>query len=99
MDGTRRVNPTANEEVRNEMLDIYKELGSLNEVDWSKVRDMSFNEDRTNKRVAAEKIATSHCLECPDFLEHVTLPYLNCANYSTRSFTKNILFVRRSRTY
>ena len=71
MDGTRRINPTANEEVRNEMLDIYNELGSLNEVDWSKVRDMSFNEDRTNKRVAAEKIATSHCLECPDFLEHV----------------------------
>ena len=73
MDGTRRVNPTANEEVRNEMLDIYMELGSLNEVDWSKVRDMSFNEDRTNKRVAAEKIATSNCLECPDFLEHVPL--------------------------
>jgi hypothetical protein len=74
MDGTRRVNPTANEEVRNEMLDIYQELGSLNEIDWSKVREMSFNEDRTNKRVAAEKIATSHCLECPDFLEHVPLP-------------------------
>ena len=74
MDGTRRVNPTANEEVRNEMLDIYQELGSLNEVDWSKVRDMSFNEDRTNKRVAAEKIATSRCLECPDFLEHVPTP-------------------------
>ena len=74
MDGTRRVNPTANKEVKNEMLDIYKDFGSLNEVDWSKVRDMSFNEDRTNKRVAAEKIATSNCLECPDFLEHVHLP-------------------------
>ena len=80
MDGTRRVNPTTNEEVRNEMLDLYKDLGSLNEVDWSKVRDMSFNDDRTNKRVATEKIATSHCLECPDFLEHVPLPHLNYTN-------------------
>ena len=68
------MNPTANEEVKIEILDVYKDFGTLNEVDWSKVRDMSFNEDRTNKRVAAEKIATSNCLECPDFLEHVHLP-------------------------
>jgi len=97
MDGTRRTNPTANEDVRNEMLDLYKDLGSLNEIDWSKVRDMSFNEDKTNKRVAAEKIATSHCLECPDFLEHVlflsTLP-----NFSMPRSMKNISFVRKSRT-
>ena len=70
MDGTRRTNPTTNEEVRNDLLDLYRDLGGLNEIDWSRVRDMAFKEDRTNKRVAAEKIATSHCLECPDFLEH-----------------------------
>lgn len=80
------MNPTANEEVKNEMLDIYKDFGSLNEVDWSKVRDMSFNEDKTHKRVAAEKIATSHCLECPDFLEHVCLPCSITANVQYATF-------------
>jgi len=70
--GIRRSNPTANEDVKNELTEIYKNLGTLNEVDWSKIRDMNFNDDRTEKRVAMEKIATSTCLECPDFVEHVS---------------------------
>jgi len=76
--GIRRANPTANEDVKNELLEIYKALGNLNEVDWSKVRDMTFNEDRIAKRAAIDTISKSRCLECPDFLEHVTLQNFNC---------------------
>jgi len=52
-------------------VNLYKDLASLNEVDWSKVRDMKFNDDRTAKREAVDTITISHCLGCPDFLEHV----------------------------
>ena len=52
-------------------MNIYKDLTSLTEVDWSKVRDMSFNEDRTAKLSAIDTIAGSPCFECHDFLEHV----------------------------
>ena len=76
--GVRRSNPTANEYVKNELIDTYKNLGSLNEIDWSKVRDMSFNEDRLAKRVALDTIATSQSLECPDFLEHVSSMTSKC---------------------
>lgn len=78
MDGIRRSNPTVNEDVKNDLMDIYKNLGNVNEVDWSKVRDMTFNEDRIAKRTAINTIASSHCLECPDFLEHVFLLTLIC---------------------
>jgi antiviral helicase SKI2 len=77
--GVRRSNPTANEYVKNELIDTYKSLGILNEIDWSKVRDMSFNEDRLAKRVALDTIATSHCLECPAFLEHVSPTISRCS--------------------
>lgn len=73
--GIRRSNPTSNEDVKNELIDIYKDLRSLNEVDWSKVRDLIFNEDRSTKRAAVDTIANSYCLECPDFLEHVYFFY------------------------
>jgi hypothetical protein len=50
---------------------VYEDMGSIKEVDWSKVRDLTFNENRAAKRAAIDTIATSHCLECPDFVEHV----------------------------
>jgi hypothetical protein len=71
--GIKRINMTANEEVKNELIDIYTNLGTLCEVDWSKVRDMEFNEARLAKRAAIDKISNSYCLECPDFVEHVYL--------------------------
>jgi len=70
--GIQRVNPTANEVLKAELSEIYGNLGNLNEADWSKVRDMAFNENRHVRRTAIETIASSHCLECPDFLEHVS---------------------------
>jgi hypothetical protein len=76
--GIRRANPTANEDVKNELLEIYTDLGSLSEVDWSKVRDMTFNEDRIAKRAAIHTTSESRCLECPDLLEHVTLNNFKC---------------------
>jgi hypothetical protein len=69
--GIRRKDPTARETVRKELIDLYRDLPTLNEVDWSKIRDMAFNEDRTAKRVAIDNVAGSHSLECPDFLAHV----------------------------
>lgn len=70
--GIQRVNPTANEVLETELSEIYGDLGNLNEADWSKVRDMPFNENKQVRRKATETIASSHCLECPDFLEHVS---------------------------
>jgi hypothetical protein len=95
--GVRRANPTANEEVKKELVDIYSDLAHLNEVDWSKVRDMTFNEDRTLKRTAIDKIASAHSLQCPNLLEHV-FNHLEKANFSMRNFMKSILSVKRSRT-
>lgn len=69
--GIRRKDPTARENVQKELNDLYQGLGNLNEVDWTKIRDMAFNEDRTSKRVAIEKVSTAHSIDCPSFLEHV----------------------------
>jgi hypothetical protein len=69
--GIRRSNPTANEDVKKELIDLYKDLATLNEVDWSKIRDMAFTENRVAKRSAIETIAGSKSLDCPNFLEHV----------------------------
>lgn len=69
--GIRRSNPTANEDVKMELIDLYKDLATLNEVDWSKIRDMAFTENRVAKRSAIETIAGSTSLDCPNFLEHV----------------------------
>lgn len=69
--GVRQSNLTRNEDIKNQLLEVYNELGNLNEVNWSKIRDMAFNEAREARQIAAGKIATSHSLECPDFLEHV----------------------------
>jgi hypothetical protein len=95
--GVRRANPTANEEVKRELIDIYSDLGHLSEVDWSKVRDMTFNEDRTLKRTAIDKIAGAHSLQCPNFLEHV-FNHSGKANPSMHNFMKSISSVKRSRT-
>jgi hypothetical protein len=70
------VNITSNEDLRIELLNIYKDLGSLNEVDWSKVRNLIFTEHRDAERVAIGKMASAHCLECPDFLEHVSSQFI-----------------------
>jgi antiviral helicase SKI2 len=94
--GVRRTNPTANEEVKKELTDIYMDLGHLTEVDWSKVRDMTFNENRALRRAAIDKIARAHCLECPNFLEHVQV-FRDPANFSTHNFMKNISSDKRLR--
>lgn len=94
--GVRRANPTANEEVKNELIDIYRDLGHLAEVDWSKVRDMTFHEDRALKRAAIDKIAGSHCLQCPNFLEHVQ-NFCDLADFSMRNFMRSISFDKRLR--
>jgi len=69
--GVRRSNPSANEEVKNELIQVYKDMAALGEIDWSKVRDLTFNESRTTRRAAIDTISISHCLECPNFVEHV----------------------------
>ena len=69
--GIRRSNRTANEDVRKDLIDLYNDMASLNEVDWSKVRDMTFTENRLAKRSAIETIAGSKSLDCHNFLEHV----------------------------
>ena len=73
--GIRKTNPTSNEDLRNELLDVYLNPENVTEVDWSKIRDLAFNEDRELRAVAVSKITGAHCLECPDFLEHVSLNY------------------------
>ena len=69
--GIRRSNPTANEDVKKDLIDLYNDMSALNEVDWSKVRDMTFTENRIAKRSAVETIASSKSLNCPNLLEHV----------------------------
>jgi hypothetical protein len=73
--GVRRSNPTANEDVKKELIQLYIQMGSLKEIDWSKVRDLTFNEAWTVKRASIDTIITAQCLECPNFLEHVYWPY------------------------
>lgn len=86
--GVRRSNPTANEEVKNDLIQVYKDLGSLSETDWSKVRDLTFNEARAARRSAIDTIATAKCLECPTFVEHVH-PLSFGADSSTGDIMKN----------
>lgn len=69
--GIRRSNPTTNEDVKKDLIDLYIDLATLNEVQWSKVRDLTFTENRVAKRSAIETIAGSKSLTCPNFLEHV----------------------------
>jgi hypothetical protein len=72
----RKSNPTANEELRNDLIQVYDNPENVAEVDWSKVRDMVFNEDRVRRKDAITRIGKAHCLNCPEFLEHVTSPEL-----------------------
>ena len=69
--GVRRSNPTTNEEVKMELIQVYKDMAAIGEIDWSKVRDLPFNEVRIARQAAIDTIRVSHCLECPNFLEHV----------------------------
>ena len=61
-----------------EFTKYYKDMGSLREVDWSKVRALDFNDLRIARRQAAGEISKCACLECPDFLEHVFIYNRNC---------------------
>ena len=98
MAGVRRVSPSRNEDLKNELKDIYSNLAHLNEVDWSKVRDIVFNDARTARRAAFEKIDNAYCLECPEFLEHV-LCYPTYVNCSMQLSTKSILSDKRLRNF
>jgi len=69
--GVRRSNPTTNEEVKNELTQVYKDMAAIGEPDWSKIRDLPFNEARIARQAAIDTIRISHCMECPNFLEHV----------------------------
>src|SRR5271168_3850750 len=96
--GIQRVNPTTSEVLKTEFSEIYGNLGNLNEVDWSKVRDMPFNESKHVRRTATETIASSHCLECPDFLEYVSHSVDALLTFSTLCSMRSTLSVRKSKS-
>ena len=96
--GIRKSSPTSNEDLRNELLDIYQNAERIKEVDWSKVRDLAFHENREALAFSISKITGAHYLECPNFLEHVH-PIKRVANHSMLNSTKSILFGKKSKIY
>jgi len=68
---SQRKEELANMFIAREVANLFENLGSVREVDWSKVRDLEFNEIRREIRLASERISSCRCVECPDFLEHV----------------------------
>lgn len=49
-------------------------LSSWDEVDWSRIKDMSIREILDKRRAAAAVAQGAHCLQCPNFVKHVSLP-------------------------
>lgn len=42
------------------------------EVDWSRIKDMSIREILDKRRAAAAVAQGAHCLQCPNFVKHVS---------------------------
>ena len=45
--------------------------GKISEFDWSKIRDLDFQEIYREKILISEKLSSFKCLKCPDLLKHV----------------------------
>lgn len=43
------------------------------EVDWSRIKDMSIRDILDKRRAAAATAQGAHCLQCPNFVKHVSL--------------------------
>jgi len=43
------------------------------EIDWYRVKDMSVREIHDKRRAAAATAQDAHCLECPNFVKHVSI--------------------------
>lgn len=51
------------------------EEGALEEYDWSKIKEVEFQEAYREKRVLLEKLKHFKCNKCPDLQTHVSLVY------------------------
>jgi hypothetical protein len=61
--------------------------GKISEFDWSKIRDLDFQEIYREKILIFEKLYSFKCLKCPDLLKHVKK-----INFSTMLFIRRKLF-------
>jgi hypothetical protein len=56
-------------------------VDDLAELDWSKIRDMEFQERYRDKRAMMRSLKSFDCVHCPDLVHHVfysRLMYIVC---------------------
>jgi antiviral helicase SKI2 len=62
--------------IEQQLLEIANEMAGkddLAELDWSKIRDMEFQERYRDKRAMMRSLKSFDCIHCPELVHHVCL--------------------------
>ena len=46
------------------------------EIDWQRIKEMEIRDILDKRQVQAEIAQSCHCLQCPDFVNHVSILFL-----------------------
>jgi len=46
------------------------------EVDWQRLKELQVREIMEKRQAQADIVQSAHCLQCPDFVKHVSSYYL-----------------------
>jgi antiviral helicase SKI2 len=49
------------------------DAGAITEVDWSRVRDLEFQDTLRSRDSLAKHLGNKECLECPEIAKHVRI--------------------------
>lgn len=66
-------------EIQNRLLDIAEEIkanGDYGELDWTKIRDLEFQEKSREKSHLMKSLRRFDCEHCPDLVDHVFYVYI-----------------------